>query len=122
VPTGFGRAPRSNFSFATTSNEMNQFEGASLAASSRDCDATLWFIAARLSSTGSFSGSLTIEPVGKTFPAWAPTGDVHGHTLPQLARRKDRQRSDRLIHASFPSARGWHWIWFNRAHSPQESQ
>jgi hypothetical protein len=101
---------------------MNQFEGASLAVSSRECDATLWFTAARLSSTGRFCGSLTIELMGKTFPARAPIADVRGHTLPQLALRKYGQRSDRLIHASFPSAREWHWIWFNRAHSPQESQ
>jgi hypothetical protein len=55
--------------------------------------------------------------MGKTFPARAPAAGVRGHTLPQLALKKDDRHSDRLIHASFPSVRGWHWIWFNRAHS-----
>jgi hypothetical protein len=101
---------------------MNPFAAASTAASSRECDETLWLIVARLSSTDSFYGSQTTEPMGKTFPPRAQAAHVRGHTIPQPAFKKGRQRSDRPIHASFQTVRGWHRIWFNRAHSPQESQ
>jgi hypothetical protein len=101
---------------------MNPFAAASTAASSRGYDETLWLIVARLSSTDSFYGSQTTEPMGKTFPPRAQAAHVRGHTIPQPAFKKGRQGLYRLIHASFQVVRRWHWIWVNRAHSTEESQ